>query len=217
MCRNIKPLFNFDPPATTDEVHASSLQFVRKLSGFTKPSKANEEAFHLAVERVAAAAQEMLNSFVTNAPPRFIALSKPVRIPLDSVAIPWHPAPFVGEAVLPPGSQTPGQRVLIKGVLYRKDTSNDASGLSALSVICPHEQCAIALVTDPERLAKMSGNTSGRPLFECACHFSKFDASEDGAWISGVAYRGMFRFRIAGVADGSVEINEIEEEALSVV
>jgi len=154
---------------------------------------------------------------VTNAPPRFIALTNPVRIPLDSVATPWHPAPFVGEAVLPPGSPTPGQRVLIKGVLYRKDTSNDASGLSALSVICPHEQCAIALVTDPERLAKMSGNTSGRPLFECACHFSKFDASEDGAWISGVAYRGMFRFRIAGVADGSVEINEIEEEALSVV
>jgi len=70
MCRNIKTLFNFDPPATTDEVHASSLQFVRKLSGSNKPSKANEEAFDLAVERVAAAAQEMLNSYVTNAPPR---------------------------------------------------------------------------------------------------------------------------------------------------
>ncbi|HQZ97238.1 MAG TPA: DUF2277 domain-containing protein [Pyrinomonadaceae bacterium] len=70
MCRNIKTLFNFDPPATTDEVNASAIQFVRKLSGFTKPSKANEEAFNLAVERVAAAAQEMLNSYVTNAPPR---------------------------------------------------------------------------------------------------------------------------------------------------
>ena len=70
MCRNIKTLYNFDPPATTDEVNASALQFVRKLSGFNKPSKANEEAFELAVERVAAAAQEMLNSFVTNAPPR---------------------------------------------------------------------------------------------------------------------------------------------------
>jgi hypothetical protein len=70
MCRNIKTLFNFDPPATTDEVEASALQFVRKLSGFTIPSKANEEAFYLAVERVAAAAQEMLNSYVTNAPPR---------------------------------------------------------------------------------------------------------------------------------------------------
>lgn len=70
MCRNIKTLYNFDPPATTDEVNASAIQFVRKLSGFTKPSKANEEAFDLAIERVAAAAQEMLNSYVTNAPPR---------------------------------------------------------------------------------------------------------------------------------------------------
>ncbi|MBP7416511.1 MAG: DUF2277 domain-containing protein [Pyrinomonadaceae bacterium] len=70
MCRNIKTLFNFDPPATTDEVMASSIQFVRKLSGFNKPSKANEAAFDLAIERVAAAAQEMLNTLVTNAPPR---------------------------------------------------------------------------------------------------------------------------------------------------
>ncbi len=70
MCRNIKTLFNFDPPATTDEVEASSLQFVRKLSGMNKPSKANEEAFYLAVERVAVAAQEMLNSLVTTAPPK---------------------------------------------------------------------------------------------------------------------------------------------------
>lgn len=70
MCRNIKTLYNFDPPATTDEVNASAIQYVRKLSGFTKPSQANEQAFNLAVERVAAAAQEMLNSMVTNAPPR---------------------------------------------------------------------------------------------------------------------------------------------------
>lgn len=70
MCRNIKTLFNFEPPATTDEVRAASVQFVRKLSGFTKPSKVNEAAFELAVERVSAAAQEMLNSLVTIAPPR---------------------------------------------------------------------------------------------------------------------------------------------------
>ena len=70
MCRNIKTLFNFDPPATTDEVRASALQFVRKLSGFNKPSKANEAAFELAIERVSAAAQELLNSLVTTAEPR---------------------------------------------------------------------------------------------------------------------------------------------------
>ncbi len=70
MCRNIKTLFNFDPPATTDEVNASALQFVRKLSGMNRPSQANEEAFRLAVERVAVAAQEMLNSLETSAPVR---------------------------------------------------------------------------------------------------------------------------------------------------
>lgn len=70
MCRNIKTLFNFDPPATSDEVRASAIQFVRKLSGFNKPSQANQAAFDLAVERVAAATQEMLNSLVTNAPAR---------------------------------------------------------------------------------------------------------------------------------------------------
>ena len=70
MCRNIKTLHNFSPPATEDEIRASSLQFVRKLSGFTKPSKANEEAFHRAVDKVTAAAHELLDSLVTNAPPR---------------------------------------------------------------------------------------------------------------------------------------------------
>ena len=70
MCRNIKTLFNFDPPATSDEVRAASLQFVRKLSGFTKPSRANEDAFELAVDRVAAVAQALLDSLVTTASPR---------------------------------------------------------------------------------------------------------------------------------------------------
>ena len=70
MCRNIRTLHNFVPPATGEEVRASSLQFVRKLSGFTKPSKANEDAFNRAVDRVTLAAQELLKSLVTNAPPR---------------------------------------------------------------------------------------------------------------------------------------------------
>ena len=70
MCRNIKTLHNFKPPATDEEIRASSLQFVRKLSGFTKPSKANELAFNRAVEQVAQAAHELLQSLVTNAPAR---------------------------------------------------------------------------------------------------------------------------------------------------
>jgi hypothetical protein len=70
MCRNIKTLHNFVPPATHEEIRASSLQFVRKLSGFAKPSKANEVVFARAVDRVAEAAHELLHSLVTNASPR---------------------------------------------------------------------------------------------------------------------------------------------------
>ena len=70
MCRNIKTLANFEPPATEDEVRASALQFVRKLSGTTKPSRANEEAFHLAVEEVTAAARKLVQTIKTSAPPR---------------------------------------------------------------------------------------------------------------------------------------------------
>ena len=70
MCRNIRTLFNFDPPATDEEVRDASLQFVRKLSGFTNPSKANQEAFDRAVEEVAAVARELLDSLVTTAEPK---------------------------------------------------------------------------------------------------------------------------------------------------
>jgi hypothetical protein len=70
MCRNIKTLYNFDPPATDDEVRASALQFVRKLSGFNTPSKANEAAFARAVDEVSAAATTLINSLLTLSPPR---------------------------------------------------------------------------------------------------------------------------------------------------
>lgn len=70
MCRNIKTLFNFEPPATEEEVRAASLQFVRKLSGFQRPSRANEEAFARAVEEVTAAATALLESLSTTSPPR---------------------------------------------------------------------------------------------------------------------------------------------------
>ena len=70
MCRNIKTLFNFDPPATQEEIRAASEQFVRKLSGFTKPSKANEAAFNQAIEEVTEVAERLIVSLVTTAPPR---------------------------------------------------------------------------------------------------------------------------------------------------
>jgi len=70
MCRNIKPLFNFDPPVTPEEIRAASLQFVRKITGFNKPSKANEAAFLLAIDEVAAVASRLIASLETSAPPR---------------------------------------------------------------------------------------------------------------------------------------------------
>lgn len=70
MCRNIKNLFNFEPPASDEEIHASSLQFVRKLSGFRKPSKSNEEVFNQAVDQVSAAARVLVDSLVTDTPPK---------------------------------------------------------------------------------------------------------------------------------------------------
>ena len=70
MCRNIHTLFNFEPPATEDEVHGAALQYVRKVSGFTKPSRANEQAFEAAVEEVAAATQRLSDALVTNAAPK---------------------------------------------------------------------------------------------------------------------------------------------------
>jgi hypothetical protein len=70
MCRNIRPLFNFDPPATDDEVRASALQFVRKVSGYNKPSKMNEDAFNSAVDEVTEAARKLIESLVTTAPPK---------------------------------------------------------------------------------------------------------------------------------------------------
>jgi hypothetical protein len=70
MCRNIKTLFNFDPPATDEEIRAASLQFVRKLSGFNAPSKANEQAFNDAIEEVAAVARRLIDSLTTAAPPK---------------------------------------------------------------------------------------------------------------------------------------------------
>jgi hypothetical protein len=70
MCRNIRPLFNFEPPATDEEVRAAALQYVRKISGFTKPSQANAEAFERAVDAVAAASSQLLADLVTNAAPK---------------------------------------------------------------------------------------------------------------------------------------------------
>ena len=139
-------------------------------------------------------------------PVRYAILTRPVKIPLEAVTTPWRPVAFVAEG------RSSERRVLISGVLFRTDAQ-----LSALCVTCPHEQCQVDLVTDETRLARMPGRTSMSPLFECGCHFSVFDAANEGARVSGESPRGLYRFRIAGTNEGMVEITEIEEAALSEV
>jgi Rieske Fe-S protein len=157
------------------------------------------------------------------AAPKYSPLTRPVRIPLDAVKVPWQPVTFTAEATASATSTTARRRVLISGVLFRKETPDNASvgpagsgseGLSALCLTCPHEQCKVDLVTDPAQLARMIGGRATNPLFECACHLSVFDALWEGAKISGETPRGLYRFRITDVSDGVVEINEIEETAL---
>lgn len=142
--------------------------------------------------------------------PRYFPLTLPVRIPLDAVRIPWEPVAFTAEAMAPATATTPSRRVLISGVLFRRSEDQ----LSALCLTCPHEQCKVGLVTDPARLAAMTGGTATHPLFECGCHSSVFDAADEGARISGETPRGLYRFRVARVNKGTVDITEIEEVAL---
>jgi hypothetical protein len=112
MCRNIKTLFNFEPPATEAEIHASALQFVRKLSGFSKPSQANAEAFDRAVEEVSAAARRLLTSLHTHAPARDRAIeAEKARWPTISWAVEPGDVIFFHFKTLHGGAATrPGQR-----------------------------------------------------------------------------------------------------------
>lgn len=105
MCRNIKPLFNFAPPATDEEVRAAAVQFVRKLSGCTKPSKTNEAAFERAVDQVAVVARELIDSLVTTAPPKDRA-AEAAAARLRSAKRFGVPAHRVTRAVVLPRSQT---------------------------------------------------------------------------------------------------------------
>jgi Rieske Fe-S protein len=161
---------------------------------------------------------------LVNGAPRYFPLTRPVRIPVAQVKIPWQPVMFTAEAMAPATSTTASRRVLISGVLFRRSIPSAAApnigapdSLSALCLTCPHEQCKVDLVTDPVQLARITGGPATHPLFECACHLSVFDALQDGARIAGETPRGLYRFRANAVKDGTVEINEIEEEALFVV
>ena len=151
---------------------------------------------------------------LANGAPRYFPLSQPIRVPLDAVKAPWEPITFTAEATAPATATTVSRRVLISGVLFRKGAASPAGELSALCLTCPHEQCKVDLVSDPARLAALTGGTGTYPLFECPCHTSVFDAMREGEKISGETPRGLYRFRISGVTQGLVEIGEIEEAAV---
>jgi Rieske Fe-S protein len=144
----------------------------------------------------------------------YFPLNQPITVPLDSVKTPWEPVTFTAEAMAPATATTVRRRVLISGVLFRKGGASPPGELSALCLTCPHEQCKVDLVSDPARVAAISGGTATHPLFECGCHASVFDAAKEGERISGETPRGLYRFRISGVTEGLVHIGEIEEAAV---
>ena len=141
---------------------------------------------------------------------RYAPLSAPVRIPLDAVTAPWQPVSFKAEAVAPPA-----RRVLLTGVVFRGVTADQRQNLSAVCVTCTHEQCQVDFIAEPKNLPR-TDRVITHPVFLCACHSSVFDAVNDGAWISGPAPRGLYRFRLRAGAD-AVEIDAVEEEAVSAV
>jgi Rieske Fe-S protein len=160
-----------------------------------------------------AAASRRVWAQLANTAPRYFALTKPIRIPLDAVTTPWVPVTFIAEAMAPATATSASRRVLISGVLFRK-SSTFSEELSALCLTCPHEQCKVDFISDPVRLATLTGGSATHPLFECGCHASLFDAAREGERISGETPRGLYRFRVAAVDDGRVEIREIEEAAV---
>jgi Rieske Fe-S protein len=147
---------------------------------------------------------------------RFAPLRTPIHIPVAAVSQPWTPVKFTAEGTLPASGGRPAKRVILNGIVFRRQSPGERSPVSALCVTCPHEQCEVDLVTDPERLARMQGGITAHPMFECGCHASVFDALEDGARIAGPTPRGLYRFK-AAVGDAGVEITEVEESALAEV
>jgi Rieske Fe-S protein len=146
---------------------------------------------------------------------RYSPLTRPVRLPLDALTIPWQPVPFTAETVSPRAAATPGQRVLLSGMLFRKTAGDDRlERFSALCLTCPHEQCLVDFITDRARLVKMKGAGATDPLFECGCHFSVFDALADGERVAGPTARGLYRFRMNLGADAAIVVDAIEEEAM---
>ncbi len=147
-------------------------------------------------------------------------LETPVVLPAEAITGPWSSLPF--EARVPRDDPTVGAAVL-DGVLLRtgakgapgdRSGSDEAGGLQAFCLLCPHEICHVEYRSDPSQVRLEIGETPQHPLLVCPCHFSVFNPLSGGALISGPAYRGLYRFK-AQVEQDSVKITQVEEEVLT--
>ena len=152
--------------------------------------------------------------------PTYRDLETPVVLPAEGIAGPWSSLPF--EAWVPQDDPTVGA-ALLAGVLLRtgakgapgdRSGSDEAGGLQAFCLLCPHEICHVVYRTDTSRVQLEAGATPEHPLLVCPCHFSVFNPLSDGALISGPAYRGLYRFKVQ-VEPDTVKITQVEEGVLT--
>ena len=148
---------------------------------------------------------------------RYRSLSRPVVIPLRSLAVPGRARRFVAQGVSPPTAANPDQPVRVNGMVVRvSDEDNNPDRFKAVCAVCPHEQCEVDFVPDPSTLDPLVlaeiGDVIG-PVYLCPCHNSTFTMTE-GEPLGGPAPRGLYRFRVTAVTDAAVEIGEVEEDVL---
>ena len=147
---------------------------------------------------------------------RYLPLTRPVLVPLASLATPGRARRFVARGVSPPSAATPGEPVRVTGMVARVATGVAAECFKAVCVVCPHEQCDVDFVADPGKLDRSVVEEIGEvrdPVYLCPCHNSTFTLA-GGERLGGPAPRGLYRFRVTGVTDTHVEIGEVEEDVL---
>ena len=147
---------------------------------------------------------------------RYRPLTRPVLVPLASLATRGRARRFVAQGVSPQSAATPGEHVRINGMVARVAAGDDAARFQAVCVVCPHEQCDVDFVADPGELdpivVEEIGDV-GNPVYLCPCHNSTFTMA-GGERLGGPAPRGLYQFRVTGVTQTHVEIGEVEEDVL---
>jgi len=147
---------------------------------------------------------------------RYRPLTRPVLVPLASLATPGRARRFVAQGVSPPSAAIPGERLRINGMVARVAAGDDADCFKAVCVVCPHEQCDVDFVADPGQLDPSVVEEIGEvrdPVYLCPCHNSTFTMA-GGERLGGPAPRGLYLFRVTAVTGTHVEIGEVEEDVL---